>query len=91
MVQDADKVPAAFDHERLLSTKPIDLGVVPQERYKSLFVQYFRFDILDQQRVFYREFQLFMAKLCEDRVTDYHSDYERRLNLSAFAPEAMFR
>ena len=90
-VQDADKIPAAFDHERLLSTKPIDLGVVPQERYKALFVQYFRFDVLDQQRVFYREIQLLMTKLCEDLVADYHSDYEGRLNLSAFAPEAMFR
>ena len=93
MVQDADKVPAAFDHDRLffLSTKPIELGVVPQERYKALFVQYFRFDVLDQQRVFYREIQLFMAMFCEDLVAEYHSDFEGRLNLSAFAPEAIYR
>ena len=91
MIQDADKVPAAFDHERLLSTRPVDLGTVSQERYKALFVQYFRFDVLDQQRVFYRELQLFLAKLCEDLVADYQSDNAGRRNLSAFAPEAMFR
>ena len=91
MIQDADKVPAAFDHERLLSTRPVDLGTVSQKRYKALFVQYFRFDVLDQQRVFYRELQLFLAKLCEDLVADYQSDNAGRLNLSAFAPEAMFR
>ena len=91
MVQDADKVPAAFDHDRLFSTKLIELSVVPQERYKALFVQYFRFNVLDQRRVFYREIQLFMAKICENLVADYHSDFEGRLSLSAFAPEAIYR
>ena len=76
MVHDAHKVPAAFDHDRLLSTKSIELGVVSQQRYKALFVQYFHFDVLDQQRVFYREIKLFVAKLCEGLVADYHSDLE---------------
>ena len=62
-----------------------------QKSVKALFVQYFRFDVLDQQRVFYREIQLFMAMFCEDLVAEYHSDFEGRLNLSAFAPEAIYR
>ena len=44
-----------------------------------------------RQRVFYREIQLFMAMFCEDLVAEYHSDFEGRLNLSAFAPEAIYR
>ena len=90
MVQDADKIPAAYDHERLLSTRPVELGTLSQERYQALFVQYFRFDVRDQQRVFYRKIQLFLAKLCEDLVAEYQTDAEGRLNVTAFAPEAMF-
>ena len=66
------------------------MGVLSQEKYKALFAQYFRYDVQDQQKVFYREIQLFLRGLCESLISEYQSDVISRINLTAFDPECMF-
>ena len=90
MIQDPDKLRSEFDYECVLSVKPIELGTVAQEKYKALFVQYFWFDVVDQQKVFYRDVQLFLRGLCETLLSEFLVELYNRLDLQALDPQAMF-
>ena len=91
MIQDPAIVPNDHECDLIFSTRAIELGTLPQEKYKALFVQYFRYDVLGQQKVFYREIQLFLKDLCETLVAEYRADSCIRLNLSAFDPEFVYQ
>ena len=91
MVQDQATVPAEYDYDRILSVKPVTWGVVSHEKYKALFGQYFRFDALDQQRVFYREVQLFLSSVCESMLAGNQSHRISRVSVGDFEPECVAR
>ena len=74
MVENAPDEPAFYDFDRVLSSRAIDLGPLPQKNYKTLFAQFFRLDVLDQQKDFYREVQLFLSGLCEALLAEYFLD-----------------
>ena len=86
MVQEPSTVPPEYDYNELLKTTPIVRGPVPQATYTSLFAQYFRYDVLDQQSVFYREVQLFLSGLCETLLAEYQADRRHRLSFLPFDP-----
>ena len=89
MVQSATDVPAFYDFQRILSSRAITLGPLPQEKYQALFAQYFLFDVLDQQKVFYQEVQLFLSGLCESLLTEYCLDSQLRVSFEAFHTEGI--
>ena len=90
MVQDQTTISAEFDYDRILSSKPFTFRVISQEMYKALCGQCFRFDVLDQQRVFYREMQ-FLSGICESMLAEYHTHRVPRNSGGAFDPEYVAR
>ena len=91
MVQEASTVPSEYDFERILKAAPITLGPVPQAKYTALFAQYFRYDVLDQQTVFYREVQLFLSGLCEQLLSEFQTERRSRLTFLPYDPVYMVR
>ena len=64
---------------------------MPQENYKALFADYFRFDVLNQQKVLYGEVQLFLNGLCETLLAEYLLESRSRVNFGAFDHEGLMR
>ena len=76
-----------YDISDVLPIQPL-VATLDEDKFRALFGQYFRFDIISQQPYFYREVQRLVSGLCVVLTKEYQRD--QVLSLIPFDPVLIF-